>query len=527
MSAVIPRAVATTWHETLVALSLLLAGALLVYRETAAAMVEIWLRSATFTHAILVPPIVAWLVWRQRGALAAEVPRPMPWTLLGVALVGTFWLIGELAVANAAAQFALVAMLVLLTVTMLGRRAARTIAFPLGFLFFAVPIGEFMMPQLMVWTADFTAFALRASGIPVYREGQRLVIPTGAWSVVEACSGIRYLIASVMVGTLFAYLSYSTLKRRLLFVAVSVAVPVVANWLRAYLIVMTGHLSSNQLAVGVDHLIYGWLFFGIVITMMFLIGARWAEPRGGAAIKVHRPFGDVKAAERSRIWATAVGLVVLIIGPHVVLAGVERGVAQHAAVLAPAALDHAGWRPGPRATDWKPAFQGASAETNQLYVDGQGRVVGLYIGYYRQQNAERKLVSSENVLVNVSDPTWAVVGTGRHQVVAGGRPIDFRTARLKVKMRFNADERELLAWQVYWINGTLVENELHARLLGALYQLAGRGDDAAVVVVYTPHIREAEDVLEGFMKENWPVLDAQLVTTRDGEAVAGKLRSGS
>jgi exosortase len=61
-------------------------------------------------------------------------------------------------------------------------------------------------------------------------------------------------------------------------VLVSIAVPVVANWLRAYMIVMIGHLSGNTLAVGVDHLIYGWVFFGVVIMMMFMVGARWAEP---------------------------------------------------------------------------------------------------------------------------------------------------------------------------------------------------------------------------------------------------------
>ena len=65
---------------------------------------------------------------------------------------------------------------------------------------FAVPVGEFLLPVFMEWTADFTVLALRLSGIPVYREGLQFVIPSGNWSVVEACSGIRYLIASLMVG---------------------------------------------------------------------------------------------------------------------------------------------------------------------------------------------------------------------------------------------------------------------------------------------------------------------------------------
>ncbi len=111
----------------------------------------------------------------------------------------------------------------------------------------------------------------------MYREGQNFVVPSGNWSVVEACSGIRYLIASLTVGTLYAYLTYTSLKRRLIFVGISLLVPVVANWLRAYLIVMIGHLSGNKLAVGVDHLIYGWVFFGVVIAIMFAIGMRWAE----------------------------------------------------------------------------------------------------------------------------------------------------------------------------------------------------------------------------------------------------------
>jgi exosortase/archaeosortase family protein len=159
----------------------------------------------------------------------------------------------------------------------LGWTVARRIAFPLFFLLFAVPFGDFTQPKLMEWTAHATVFGLRLTGVPVFSEGQNLVIPSGSWSVVEACSGVRYLIASVTVGTLFAYLTYSSLKRRLLFVGVSIIVPIIANWLRAYMIVMLGHLSGNRLAVGVDHLIYGWVFFGVVILAMFWIGARWRE----------------------------------------------------------------------------------------------------------------------------------------------------------------------------------------------------------------------------------------------------------
>jgi exosortase/archaeosortase family protein len=158
-----------------------------------------------------------------------------------------------------------VCLVVLAVPAVFGWAVARELTFPLLFLFFAVPVGEFMVPPMMEWTADFTVKALQLTGIPVYREGLQFVIPSGNWSVVEACSGVRYLIASFMVGTLFAYLNYRSSKRRVIFMLVSLAVPIVANWLRAYLIVMVGHLSDNKLAAGVDHLVYGWVFFGVVI----------------------------------------------------------------------------------------------------------------------------------------------------------------------------------------------------------------------------------------------------------------------
>src|SRR4029079_4205078 len=131
---------------------------------------------------------------------------------------------------------------------------------------------------MMDWTADFTVTALRLSGIPVFRVGTFFTIPSGQWSVVEGCSGLRYLIASITVGALFAYLSYQKPWKRILFVVLSVIVPIIANGMRAYMIVMIAHLSDMKLALGIDHLIYGWLFFGIVMLLLFWSGSFGRPP---------------------------------------------------------------------------------------------------------------------------------------------------------------------------------------------------------------------------------------------------------
>ena len=248
-----------------------------IYWDTAKSIAAIWGSSQTFTHGYLIVPITLILVWMKRREVAALAPRP---DLLGypvLAVAGLTWLAAEAAQVQVLAQYALVAMVPGAVLALAGRRVAWTLAFPLAFLLLAVPFGEAFLPRLMEWTAEFTVGALRASGIPVYREGTFFAIPSGQWSVVEACSGLRYLIASFTVGALYAYLTYRRWWKRALFLVLSIAVPIVANFVRAYMIVMIGHASSMKLAVGVDHFVYGWLFFGVVIALLFGIGSFWRD----------------------------------------------------------------------------------------------------------------------------------------------------------------------------------------------------------------------------------------------------------
>ncbi|MEH3086155.1 MAG: exosortase A [Xylophilus ampelinus] len=510
------------WRRALPLFVLVVAGIGLLYRGTAVAMASIWWRSDTFTHGFLILPIVLWLVWRQRAALAA---LPVRGSALGLALMAgatLLWLLGDLAAVNIATQLAFVALLALAVPAVLGWTVTRAILFPLAFLFFAVPAGEALMPRLMDWTAWFTVFALRLTGIPVYQEGLQFVIPSGNWSVVEACSGIRYLIASAMVGTLFAYLSYRSTAKRLLFIGVSILVPVAANWMRAYLIVMLGHLSGNKLAAGVDHLIYGWVFFGVVILLMFLVGARWADAPADAAASRAASVAARRgpAAGRLPVAAAAVAALALALWP--VLA--ERALTHAEGDAAPRLAAPGGWPSGWQAAQmpppaWKPSFQNPSAEIDAAYRKDD-RNAGLYVGYYRHQGYDRKLVSSENVLVRSKDTQWAQVAGGGRAVELGGRPVAVRTAVLRSgAVDGSGGGRRLRVWQFYWVNGSLIASDTLAKIHGALHRLRGQGDDAAVVVLYAPveaagDPAEGDRALESFLQDNGTALLDLLARTR-------------
>lgn len=497
------------WRAPGLAFVAVLAALLWLYYPTGAAMVSIWMRSETYAHAFVVLPIVLWLVWRRRAELRDLRPTPMPWVLVPMLIAALVWLLSSLVAVNSIAQLSFTAMLVLAVPLVLGAQVTRMLAFPLAFIFFAVPIGEFLTPTMMQWTADFTVMALQASGIPVYREGLQFVIPSGSWSVVEACSGVRYLMASFMVGSLFAYLNYQSTVKRLVFVGVSLAMPIVANWLRAYMIVMLGHLSNNELATGADHLIYGWVFFGIVILAMFFIGARWAEPDA-------KPSTPTPPVKTGAAWPIALVAALLAAAPTVVLhriADTPPGLAP--VFVLPASLG-AGWSAvATPVSDWRPVFVEASVEANQSYRSASG-VVGVHIAYYRDQTETRKLVSSRNVLVRGEDLQWNHLRSAARTVGTEVGDIPVRTADLLGVANPGQTRQRLQVWQVYWVGGHLTTSDVMSKVFSAWQRLSGQADDSAALLFYASETASggATPLLESFMRANFRTLASQLQATR-------------
>ncbi|MBI5256422.1 MAG: exosortase A [Burkholderiales bacterium] len=512
-----PAGIPAHWRTALPPLLLLLLAVVGVFHGTAADMVGIWWRSDTFAHAFVVPPISLWLAWRLRAQLAPLRPAPMPWLLLPMVLLAAAWLLGELVAVNAVTQLAFTAMLVLCVPAVLGWPVTRTVLFPLGFLFFAVPIGEFMMPPLMQATADFTIAALRLSGVPVYREGLQFVIPSGKWSVVEACSGVRYLMASIMVGSLFAYLNYNSMRKRWIFAGVSVVVPIVANWVRAYMIVMLGHLSNNKIAAGADHLIYGWVFFGIVIGALFMIGARWADPLLEPPV-VAPAVGPAVPLPPAPLWWMLVAIVAVCLLPRAVLERDARAQAQaDPRLVLPADLGGRWQALSAPPVDWTPAFQHANATARGGYVAASGARVGVHLAYYRHQDDKRKLVSSISPVVRADDRTWNPVASG-WRVVEGGTPaVEVREINvLETEGLSAAAERQRLRlWHLYWVDGKLTARDVVAKLYGARQRLVGHGDDAASIVLFASENQPggAEAALREFVAAGLGGLQAQLEAT--------------
>ncbi|MGZ5203108.1 MAG: exosortase A, partial [Telluria sp.] len=382
-------------RAALIALALLAPFAL--YFGTVRSMVAVWNSSDTFAHGYAILPISLWLIWRRRENFSLYPPAPWAPGLLLVALLGAGWLAAQLGEVQVVSQYTFVALFPAIALTLFGPRLAGSLAFPLLFLLFAVPFGEMFVAPLIQFTADFTVAAVRATGIPVLRSGTRFELPSGNWSVVEACSGIRYLISSITLGCLYAYLTYRSTLRRALFLGLSVVVPIVANGLRAYMIVMIGHLSGMALATGVDHLIYGWLFFGLVMFIMFWIGSFWredTEPASATAAAAGAPLAPVvERGAGSRIPAMA-GCVLAVCALWPALAAYGERVNHNPAPVELGELA-IGWPQVASFADWKPAYMEPDVAIRRSY-QRDATPVALTLLYYRNQNRSKSLISSLN-----------------------------------------------------------------------------------------------------------------------------------
>jgi exosortase A len=483
-----------------------LAWTIVWYWETASSMAQIWWRSETFAHGMVVYPISIWLVWRKRKELKGLPSGPSWIAICAMAVVGFGWLLGELAGVDAARHLGLAMMIACSVWAVLGTPIARAISFPLAFSLLAVPVGEFLLPVLIQNTADFTVGALRLTGIPVYREGNDFVLSTGSWSVVEACSGLRYLIASLTLGLLYAYLTYTSLLRRVLFVAASIAVPIVANWVRAYLIVMIGHVSGMKYAVGVDHLIYGWLFFGAVMLVMFWIGSFWREdPVRGT----HATPSGASAGELTPGFVAGSLIAAAIVTAAPLYAQALDAGSSDVHVTVPAADPANGWTPkAPRQASFRPNYSGARGVLEQTF-EKDGRTVGIFVAYYARERHDSGLIMSSNTVRPSGERSWVVTSEGRVQGAA--------QATAAVETRLRSESSELLVWHWYWADDRWVVRPEIVKVLQAFSRLFGNGDDAAVVVLYTTARGDgtaARETLRQFHTEMAPSLRAILRQAR-------------
>ncbi|MEP2653042.1 MAG: exosortase A, partial [Paraglaciecola sp.] len=352
----------------------------------------------------------------------------------------------------------------------LGNKVAFQIMFPLAFILFCIPVGEELIPTLQEVTADLSMIMLNWTGIPIYRTGLYIEIPQGKFLVAEACSGISFFIASVVIGSLYSYLNLINTKRRIIFMSISILFPIVANAIRVFGIILTGYLTDMEHAVGADHLIYGWIFFSLVIVCLLGLGELVREKHRKPVINTEKTDPSSKINVKGCYQASAITIIIMFsffiwfnsINTQLSL----RETSQNLKVLL---MTEQSIPSTDYESTWKPEF-------NQPYQEFQflkklnGIPVDIYIVWYPKGHGE--LISSLNRLY--PQKVWTLESKSSYQLDDN--------LNIDLSMIVNPHGKRLLSYW-YVVDGKVFTNNRMAKLYEIYKILMGSYTGSGLIAI--------------------------------------------
>jgi exosortase len=237
-------------------------------------LVTQWWEDDNYSHGFIVPLFTAYLIWNRRQDLRTMPIRgsALGWPVL-VAGVGML-VLGDVGAENFLLRSSLIVILAGLVLVHLGVRVFRAVAFPLAFLFFAVPLPAILFYKvafpLQGLAAQNSAWVLDLLGVPVLLDGNVIHLSRLSLGVVEACSGIRSLISLLALAVAWAYLTLPSALAMTVLIVSAIPITIAANAARIVVTGLVGQSFGMEYAQGFFHTFSGWVIF--VFAFVCLLG---------------------------------------------------------------------------------------------------------------------------------------------------------------------------------------------------------------------------------------------------------------
>lgn len=464
------------WRIAGMSLAVLIALTLFLYQQTVQYLVSLWnqLDTGNYAHGYLVLAISVYLVFRNRRQLISFTPCPNLYGLLAVIAVSVLSIVAILVDVQMLQAVSLLLLLLAIIWTVLGNQIIRMLLFPILFIGFAIPIWFPLSPVLQDLTAEVVFWLIRFVEVPAFQQENLIILPAGTMSVEEACSGLRYLLAALTLGTLYAYLNYKTFYARLAVVLLSAATAVLANFVRVFIVVYLGYTSDMQHPFVNDHLMLGWYLFGGFMVLLMFMDARLNrhyqyatnDNDAGQNMAENEDSRHVHCSNGRMRYLTLIVVTAILVsvGP-ITVHGINGQVeGENIVVEFDLPAGNRGWS-GPQASndDWLPVYHGAVTK-KLVYQKGSDQVT-LYIGYYPAQKQGKELINDTNRISN--DEVWrAIFPRARVEKTGNQQVLEQQLEKSNGKQR--------LVWYWYRVAGRVTTNKYEAKMLQLLGLVTGR-----------------------------------------------------
>ncbi len=433
-----------------------------------------WLRfDEAYSHGLFVLGVTLFLLYRVLGRHRFPL-APSVTGLVLAALTALSVALADIVNILILQQLGVVFLWWALVVAGLGWRAGLKLAVPIGFLYYAVPIWDYLTRPLVNAAVVVNDFLLGFMGIHFRVDGVYIqLLDVGTFEVADGCSGLRYLVVALTLTTLFSALNFSRLREWVVLHATAVVMALLVNWVRIFVIILAGYHTDMQSSLIAEHELFGWVLFAVALLPFFYFANRLANRSPEQA------WGDAAMPESRKPSATRTAVIlplaiVLVAAPHLAL---TLGAAQGGAAFHLSAPEEIGaYQRQPQTSDglWNPIMRGPDLVVRETYVpaDGAGPPVHLGVWYYGDQRQDRELVQFSNRVVDGNE--WRVEQRLRNPGELKGWSV------LVVRHRY-LNQRRAVAMS-YNVAGRWVDDEIAVKANMLRGAFAGRRDGALVTV---------------------------------------------
>jgi exosortase D (VPLPA-CTERM-specific) len=512
----------------------LLVGAALtfLYSAVLAKLGRDWWSDENYSHGLLVPFVIAYIVWLDFDDLRNL--RKKPRFLFGIAVVflSIFMLMaGTLGAELYTQRLSLVLMLIGIVIYFFGTSIFKRLIVPLALFLLAIPVPQILFNKvafpLQLWASKAADWGIRLFNIASTRHGNVIeLVPLGqtqpvGLEVVEACSGIRSLMTLVALGLILGYLTRDRRTRiseswvdeirtwdfwrivLLMFSAVPIAL--ITNGARVMATGVLTYYFGIQMAEGGWHDAAGWIVFATAFLLMILLSALLNRlgPENSSSPELDRGYGTLNSFSLSVTPAwTAILFMTILIGGVFVHWTENRGELEVVRMPLSSVSDRVGqWEHKGGDLRFDPASErvlGASDYVMRYYF-GPGRYVNFYAGYYASQRAGATYHSPLNCLPGSG---WEMTNPGLVEITT---PAGRKLVANRYLVR-NGTQRQIL---IYWYQGRgrTTANEYLDKLYTSWDSFMKRRSDGAMIRVMTPVGDNEERALQGALDFSAQVAD--------------------
>lgn len=474
-------------------------------------VLDLWIRwnkfDQSYSHGLLVLGISAFYLFTQLRSLPSLELNPNwfgPVLLFGSSVL---WVLAYYASIEAIQHMLFPWIIWLFCFSLLSWNVAKQLLFPIGFLYFAIPIWDVLVVPLQYITTDVNGFLLALAGVEAHIEDVFVTISVGKFEIAGGCSGLRYLIISITLTSLYSYLNYNRRKSAAILIISGILLALFANWIRVFIIILAGHFTHMESSLINEHDHFGWLVFAVTLIPLFFLAHKLERDDEGNEAKESSVDGDAitkptvtnPPSIRTLIYISATFIAALAAPIYATVSmPISNNKANHNTIDINIDSTLGEWQRSylKSSSIVPPDFRSPDGTFDAIYSDGINNVQ-LSIRTYAQQAPGKELINFNNRLY---DHNGYIVNEAGSLDIPN---VDFNYLIIKGKK----DNLELISYQ-YLVSYMATSNRVVAKLLDIVRPLIGN-PESTLIYSRTPCSTDCIDermAVIDFLTQNYPAI---------------------